>query len=67
MSTNPLRDRIEAIRAEACAIGAELSAQGSRMDPEELFEVTGDLQGVANAVEGASWSRSRTPGRTRPG
>ncbi len=53
MSTSQLRDRIEALRAQACAIGAELSAQGAGMDPQELFEVTGDLQGVANAVEGA--------------
>ena len=53
MSTNQLRDRIAAIRAEACAIGLELAAQGAAMHPDELFEVTGDLQGVANAVEGA--------------
>ncbi len=45
--------RIAAIRAEASAVGAELAAHGAAMDPDELFEVTGDLQGVANAVEGA--------------
>jgi hypothetical protein len=53
MSSSHLHQRIEAMRAEACAIGAELAAQGASMDPQELFEVTGDLQGVANAVEGA--------------
>ena len=53
MSTHQLRDRIEAMRAEAGAIGRELLAQGARLDPHELFELTGDLQGVANAVEGA--------------
>src|SRR6478735_679559 len=53
MSSTHLRKRIEAMRAEACAIGAELAAQGASMDPQELFEVTGDLQGTANAVEGA--------------
>src|SRR6478736_4796279 len=53
MSTNQLRDRIAALRAEACAVGAELAARGAGMGQEELFEVTGELQGVANAVEGA--------------
>ncbi len=53
MSTSQLRDRVAALRAEAAAVGQQLAAQGAGMDPEELFEVTGDLQGVANAVEGA--------------
>src|SRR6478752_4506069 len=53
MSTSQLRDRIAALRAEACAVGAELAARGAGMGQEELFEVTGELQGVANAVEGA--------------
>ena len=53
MSTSQLRDRIAALRAEACAVGAELAAHGAGMGQEELFEVTGELQGVANAVEGA--------------
>ncbi len=53
MSTSQLRDRIAAIRAEATAVGAQLAAAGAGLDPQELFEVTGDLQGVANAVEGA--------------
>jgi hypothetical protein len=53
MSSSQLRDRIAAIRAEAAAVGAELAAHGATMPAEELFEVTGDLQGVANAVEGA--------------
>ncbi|HET7820561.1 MAG TPA: HNH endonuclease signature motif containing protein [Ornithinibacter sp.] len=53
MSSSQLRDRIAAIRAEAAAVGAELAADGGSMEPGELFEVTGELQGVANAVEGA--------------
>src|SRR6188474_1660001 len=53
MSTSQLRDRVAALRAEAAAVGQLLAAQGAGMDPEELFELTGDLQGVANAVEGA--------------
>ncbi len=53
MSTSQLRDRVAALRAEAAAVGQQLAAQGAGMDPEELFEVTGELQGVANAVEGA--------------
>src|SRR6478735_6894949 len=53
MSTSQLRDRIAALRAEACAVGAELAARGAGMGQEELFEVTGELQAVANAVEGA--------------
>ena len=53
MSTSQLRDRVAALRAEAAAVGQQLAAQGAGMGPEELFEVTGELQGVANAVEGA--------------
>src|SRR6478672_7665272 len=53
MSTSQLRDRLAALRAEACAVGAELAARGAGMGQEELFEVTGELQAVANAVEGA--------------
>lgn len=53
MSTSQLRDRIEAMRAEASAIGRALAEQGASMGPDELFDVTGELQGVANAVEGA--------------
>src|SRR6187401_1324384 len=53
MSTSQLRDRIAVLRAEACAVGEQLAALGAVLDPQELFEVTGELQGVANAVEGA--------------
>ena len=53
MSSRQLRDRIAAVRAEAAAIGAELAAHGAAMGQDELYEVTGDLQGVANAVDGA--------------
>src|SRR6478736_3223848 len=53
MSTSQLRDRIAALRTEAAAVGAQLAAHGAGMGQEELFEVTGELQAVANAVEGA--------------
>src|SRR6478609_4661042 len=53
MSTSQLRDRIAVLRAEATAVGEQLAALGAVLDPQELFEVTGELQGVANAVEGA--------------
>ncbi len=53
MSNRHLRARIAALRAEASAIGAELAERASGMEPDELFEVTGELQGAANAVEGA--------------
>ena len=43
MSTSQLRDRIAAFRAEAAAVGQQQAAQGGGMDPEELFEVTGEL------------------------
>ena len=59
MSTNQLRDRIEAMRAEACAIGRELTEQGTAMDPQELFEVTGDLQGLANAEPKARYGEEQ--------
>ena len=58
-------DRIAALRAEAAAVGAELAAQAPRMEPGELFEVTGELQGVATRSKARSWSRSRTPAATR--
>src|SRR4051794_9449739 len=53
MSSSQFRVRIEAMQAEASAIGRALAAEASAMGPAELFEVTGDLQAVANAVEGA--------------
>ena len=53
MSTSQLRERVAALRAEAAAVGEQLAAHGAGIRPEELFELTGDLQGVANAVEGA--------------
>ena len=53
MSTSQLRDRIAALRAEAARSVQQLAAHGAGMGQEELFEVTGELQGVANAVEGA--------------
>ena len=53
MSKSPLRARIAALRAEASAIGVELAGCASAMEADELFEVSGELQGAANAVEGA--------------
>jgi hypothetical protein len=53
MSRNRLRERVAAIRAEACELGELLAAEAADMAAEELFEVVGDLQGVANSVEGA--------------
>ncbi len=53
MSTRQLRARIAAVRAEASAIGAELAEHASGMDRDELFEISGELQGASNAVEGA--------------
>ena len=53
MSSSELRERVAALRAEARAVGELLSAQAPGMAAEELFEVTGELQGVLNAAEGA--------------
>ena len=53
MSSSQLRARIAAVRAEASAIGRALASEGPEMEADELFEVTGELQGAANAVEGA--------------
>ena len=53
MSSSQLRARIAALRAEASAIGRALAAEAPEMEADELFEVTGELQGAANAVEGA--------------
>ena len=53
MPSNELRERVAAMRAEACAVGELLAAEAANMDSEELFEVVGELQGVANSVDGA--------------
>jgi len=42
-----------ALRAAVADFGLRLAAEASEMSPDELFEVTGELQGAANAVEGA--------------
>ena len=41
------------MRAAAVQFGQRLAAQAATMPADELFEVTGDLQGVANAIDGA--------------
>ena len=51
--SSTLRARIAAMRAESTAVGALLAAEASGMSAEELFEVTGELQGVLDATEGA--------------
>ena len=53
MSSTELRERIAAMRADGRAVGELLAAEASQMSPEELFDVTGELQGVLNATEGA--------------
>jgi len=53
MSTSQLRERIAAVRAEVCALGQDLAAQGRELDEQDLYELAGELQGVLNAAEGA--------------
>ena len=53
MSSTQLRERIAALRADAREVGELLAQQASSMTSEELFEVTGELQGVQNCAEGA--------------
>ena len=53
MSSSQLREEVAAMRAAVSALGARVAAQAAGMSAEELFEVTGDLQGVVNAAEGA--------------
>ena len=53
MSTSQLRADADALRAAAVQFGARLAAEAATMPADELFEVTGHLQGVTNAVEGA--------------
>ena len=53
MSSSQLRADVAAMRAAMAALGARLAAEAPRMSADELFEVTGDLQGVVNAAEGA--------------
>jgi hypothetical protein len=53
MSSSQVRERIAALRSDAQALGELLAQEASRMAADELFEVTGELQGVLNAGEGA--------------
>jgi hypothetical protein len=52
-STQHLHERIAALRADARAVGELVAAEAAGMSAEELFEVTGELQGAVNAAEGA--------------
>jgi len=53
MSSSQLRADAVALRATVAEFGARLAVEAPDMSPDELFEVTGELQGAANAVEGA--------------
>ena len=53
MSSSQVLERIAALRAEAQAVGELLVQQAGSMAADELFEVTGELQGVLNCGEGA--------------
>ncbi len=53
MSSSQVRERIAALRADAQALGELLVLEAPGMEPDELFEVAGELQGVLNAGEGA--------------
>ena len=61
MSTHQLRDRIAAVRAEACAVGLELSAQGAAMDPRSCSRSPVTCKASRTPSRAPSWSRSRTP------
>ena len=53
MSSSQVLERIAALRADAQALGELLRQEASGMAADELFDVTGELQGVLNAGEGA--------------
>ena len=53
MSSSRFRAEAEALRAAVADFGARLAAEASGLSSDELFELTGDLQCVANAVDGA--------------
>ncbi len=53
MTTDQLRHRLAAVRAEVRDLADELASTAAGLDPDELFELAGDLQGVLNAVDGA--------------
>ncbi len=53
MSTDQFRLRLEAMRAEVGEVARELAVSAAGLEPDELFEVVGHLQGVLNAVDGA--------------
>ncbi|MGB7819344.1 MAG: hypothetical protein WBL35_11520, partial [Ornithinibacter sp.] len=53
MSRSQLSDRATAARAVVAQLGADLAEQASSLGADELFELTGELQGIVNAAEGA--------------
>ena len=53
MSSSQFRAEAEALRAAVADLGVRLAEQAPTLPADELFELAGDLQGVANAVDGA--------------
>ena len=53
MPSSPhLSQRLAAVRAELAELGSLVAEQAPGMEAHELFEVTGQVQGVINAAEG---------------
>src|SRR6187401_2295646 len=53
MSITELRADAVALRAAVAEFGERLAAEAATASADELFGLTGELQGMANAVEGA--------------
>ena len=53
MSSSQLRADVAAMRTAMASLGARLAAEAPAMSADELFELSGDLQGVVNAADGA--------------
>lgn len=53
MPSSRFQTEAAALRAAVAEFGARLAAEAPGLSADELFEVTGELQGVANAVDGA--------------
>lgn len=53
MSTEQLTSRIAAVRSAIGDLASGLSDIASSLEPDELFQLAGELQGLLNAVDGA--------------
>ncbi|QIM21097.1 hypothetical protein G7075_08095 [Phycicoccus sp. HDW14] len=53
MDRGTISSRIAALREECARLGRELAESGRSLSAEEAFEVAGELQGLANAADGA--------------